>query len=73
MDDEKIEERFREIQDQIDAYTKRIGALEEDAKILAKYLPAQILAFANQTSNASFNETLAKRCREFVEKYGLKA
>jgi hypothetical protein len=34
MDDEKIEERFREIQDQIDAYTKRIGALEEDAKIL---------------------------------------
>jgi hypothetical protein len=35
MTEEQIVERFEEIQDEIDVYTKRIETLEEDVEILA--------------------------------------
>lgn len=41
MTEEQIVERFEEIQDEIDVYTKRIETLEEDVKILAKFATSQ--------------------------------
>ena len=41
MTEEQIVERFEEIQDEIDVYTKRIETLEEDVKILAKFSTSQ--------------------------------
>ena len=45
MTEEQIVERFEEIQDEIDVYTKRIETLEEDVKILAKFATSQIIAY----------------------------
>jgi hypothetical protein len=44
MTEEQIVERFEEIQDEIDVYTKRIETLEEDVEILAKFATSQIIA-----------------------------
>jgi hypothetical protein len=45
MTEEQIVERFEEIQDEIDVYTKRIETLEEDVEILAKFATSQIIAY----------------------------
>jgi hypothetical protein len=41
MTEEHIVERFEEIQDEIDVYTKRIETLAEDVKILAKFATSE--------------------------------
>jgi hypothetical protein len=81
MTDEKIEERFGEIQDQINAYTKRIKTLEEDLRIVIRFGYANVVEQARlHAANAGVQSQWAnpppddpvfrERCREFAEKYG---
>ena len=53
MTNEQIEERLGEMQDEIDAYTKRIQSLEEDLKVVIRCSAGNILEQARQNLHGS--------------------
>jgi hypothetical protein len=53
MTNEQIEERLGEMQDKIDAYTKRIQSLEEDLKVVIRCSAGNILEQARQNLHGS--------------------
>jgi hypothetical protein len=57
MTDKEIKEKFEEI--------------EEAINILAKYTPHQIKIFSQKFGEIPFDQELATKCRDFVQKYGL--
>jgi len=80
MTDEKLEERFGEIQDQIDAYKKRIKTLEEDLRIVIRFSNVDVVEQARlYAANAGVQSKWAnpppddlafrERCREFAERH----
>jgi hypothetical protein len=80
MTEEQIEERFEELQDQIDAYRKRIEVLEQELKIVARFgnfvtyvrqygegkgAPTTWAKVPTPEDEATFREW----CRQFAEKH----
>jgi hypothetical protein len=53
MTEEQMEERLEEIQDEVNAYTKRIQSLEEDLKVVIRCSAGNILEQARQNLHGS--------------------
>jgi hypothetical protein len=79
MTEEQMEERLEEIQDEIDAYTKRIQSLEEELNVVIRCSVGNIVdqvrqrmegivrsPFANSPAEDS---AFREQCRRFFEKY----
>jgi hypothetical protein len=75
MNEEEVENRIDEIQDELQAYKKQLGLLEEDLKLLIKHSTAahrDIVATANPAENTGSDLSEIHRCREFLEKYNIR-
>jgi hypothetical protein len=75
MNEEEVENRIDEMRDELQAYKKQLGMLEEDLKLLIKHSrPAHrdIIATANPAENTGSNLFEVHRCREFLEKYNIR-
>jgi hypothetical protein len=75
MNEEEVENRIDEMRDELQAYKKQLGMLEEDLKLLIKHSrPAHrdIIATANPAENTGSELFEVHRCREFLEKYNIR-
>ena len=75
MNEEEVENRIDEMRDELQAYKKQLGLLEEDLKLLIKHSTAahrDIIATANPVENSGSDLFEVHRCREFLEKYNIR-
>jgi hypothetical protein len=74
MNEEAVKERFEELEKMIDVHKQFFDALKADFEFLVGHSPiAQGSNFAAAAKEGiqHFDQAEAKRCREFVEKYGI--
>jgi len=75
MNEEEIENRFREIRNELNACKEEVASLKEDLKILLKHRSiahGDIVDTAHQIGNRAFDQSDVQKCREFLEKYNIR-
>jgi hypothetical protein len=63
------------IAEELKEYKKLLAALKADFALLVRHSPQainDIVSWSNQTNNAGYNRDEVKRCKEIVEKYGIR-
>ena len=75
MNEEEIENHFREIRNELKACHQQIVTLKEDLKILLKHRSIacrDIVETSRQLGNRAFDQSDVQKCREFLEKYNVR-
>lgn len=75
MNEEEIENAFREIQNELEICKEQIASLKEDLKILLKHrsiAPRDIVDTAKQLGNRAFDQSDVRKCQEFLKKYEIR-
>jgi hypothetical protein len=75
MNEEEIENHFRELRDGLKTCTEQVASLKEDLKILLKHRSIahrDIVDTAHQIGNRAFDQSDVQKCREFLEKYNIR-
>jgi hypothetical protein len=75
MNEEEIENRFREIRNELKACNEQIATLKEDLKILLKHRSIacrDIVDTSRQLGNRAFDQSDVQKCREFLQKYNIR-
>jgi len=62
MTEEQIEERLEEIQDEINAYTKRIQSLEEDLNVVIRCSAGNIVEQVRQRNTRTTHSKSVCKC-----------
>ena len=59
---------------ELEEYKKQLDTLKAEFALLVRHSPQSIndiISWSHQTNNAGFDQDEVKRCKEFIEKYGL--
>jgi hypothetical protein len=75
MNEEEIENHFREIRKELKACNEQVATLKEDLKILLKHRSIacrDIVDTSRQLGNRAFDQSDVQKCREFLEKYNIR-
>jgi hypothetical protein len=75
MNQEEMENAFREFQNELKTCKEQVASLKEDLKILIKHrsIPHRdIVDTAHQLGNRAFDQSDVQKCREFVDKYKIR-
>ena len=75
MNEEEIENRFREIRDELNLCKEQVASFREDLKILLKHRSIahrDIIETAHQLGNRAFDQSDVQKCRMFLEKYNIR-
>ena len=75
MNEEEIENAFREIRNDLKSCKDQVASLKEDLKILLKHRSIahrEILDTAHQLGNRAFDQSDVQRCREFLKRYEIR-
>ncbi len=75
MNEEEIENHFREIRNELKACNEQVATLKEDLKILLKHRSIacrDIVETSRQLGNRAFDQSDVQKCREFLEKYNVR-
>jgi hypothetical protein len=75
MNEEEIENRFRDFRNELKACNEQIASLREDLKILLKHRSIahrDIIDTAHQLGNRAFDQSDVQKCREFLQRYNIR-
>jgi hypothetical protein len=75
MNEEEIENRFRDFRNELKTCNEQIASLREDLKILLKHRSIahrDIIDTAHQLGNRAFDQSDVQKCREFLERYNIR-
>jgi hypothetical protein len=75
MNEEEMENRFRDFRNELKACNEQIASLREDLKILLKHRSIahrDIIDTAHQLGNRAFDQSDVQKCREFLERYNIR-
>ena len=75
MNEEEMENRFRDFRNELKACNEQIASLREDLKILLKHRSIahrDIIDTAHQIGNRAFDQSDVQKCREFLERYNIR-
>ena len=75
MNEDEIENSFREIRNELKSCKDQVATLKEDLKILLKHRSiahSEIVDTAHQLGNRAFDQSDVQRCREFLKRYEIR-
>jgi hypothetical protein len=75
MNEEEIENAFREFRNELKTCKEQVASLKEDLKILLKHrsIPHRdIIDTAHQLGNRAFDQSDVLKCRAFLETYHIR-
>ena len=75
MNEEEIENRFRDFRNELKTCHEQIASLREDMKILLKHRSIahrDIIDTAHQLGNRAFDQSDVQKCREFLQRYNIR-
>ena len=75
MNEEEVENAFREFRCELKACQEQVASLRDDLKVLLKHRSIahrDIVDTARQLGNGAYDQSDVRKCRAFLEKYNIR-